>query len=73
MTALLTALDLASSAAVDDQQHLGHDFPHPTCCVCRFPIPRWDLAGTEYEHRHASTCTPATPNTARPTDAGCGS
>jgi hypothetical protein len=33
-----------------------HDFPFATCSVCRFPIPQWDLAGGEYEHRHASTC-----------------
>jgi hypothetical protein len=34
-----------------------HDFPFPSCSVCRFPIPPWDLAGGEYEQRHASTCT----------------
>ena len=36
-----------------------HDFPFRTCGVCRFPIPPEDLAGGEYEQRHASTCTRA--------------
>ena len=36
----------------------AHDFPYLTCCVCRFPIPPADLAGGDYDPRHASTCTP---------------
>ena len=45
-----------------------HDFPFPTCWVCRFPIPPWDLAGGEYEHRHASTCADALTSPTRPTE-----
>ena len=37
---------------------MAHDFPYLTCCVCRFPIPPADLAGGDYDPRHASTCTP---------------
>ena len=39
----------------------AHDFPYLTCCVCRFPIPPTDLAGGDYDPRHASTCTPPIP------------
>ena len=49
------------------EQHLGHDFPYLTCCVCRFPVPPWDLAGTDFEHHHASTCTPTGKGAARAT------
>ena len=51
------AADRAADYSAVGEQHLGHDFPYLTCGVCRFPIPPWDLAGTDYEHRHASTCT----------------
>ena len=49
MTAILQAPPVAGP--------VPHDFPYPTCCVCGFPIPAWDLAGDEYQPRHASTCT----------------
>ena len=64
------AADTAAASAAHDEQHLGHDFPYLTCCVCRFPIPPWDLAGDEYEHRHASTCTPTPQRAPRVATAG---
>ena len=66
----MTASAMLSTATIDSgaggrvsARPVPHDFPFPTCCVCRFPIPPWDLAGGEYEQRHASTCTlAATPD-----------
>ena len=58
----------AADHLVAHDQHLGHDFPYLNCCVCRFPVPPWDLAGEEYEHRHASTCTPTGHDAARACD-----
>ena len=59
--------DSAADHPAAGDQHLGHDFPYLTCCVCRFPIAPWDLAGSDYEHRHASTCTPTANDAARAT------
>lgn len=36
---------------------IPHDFPFPICIACHFPIPDADLGGTEFEPRHASTCS----------------
>lgn len=61
MTALITVPacpeSLAAREAPDSGLPVPRDFPYPMCCVCRFPIPPWDLAGGDYEPRHTSTCT----------------
>ena len=61
------AADRTADHSAVGEEHLNHDFPYLTCCVCRFPVPPWDLAGSDYEHRHASTCTPTGQDTARAT------